>query len=263
MTFLEAYLLTFPIVIGFLTLVWILSVFLKDVSLVDLVWGMTFVVAAWAHFFMTPQGWEVRKVLITGMYTLWGLRLSIYLTWRKIKQHKGEDYRYARMREGVGKNYWWVSLFSVFWSQGAVASLLSVVSLAAQFQSEPRFLTIFDLVGVLVWGIGFYFESVSDWQLAKFKENPNNKGKVLNTGLWALSRHPNYFGNAAMWWGYWLVAVSVHWGFLTAFAPAIMTFLLLRVSGVAMLERDIAERRPQYAEYIRTVPAFFPRLPRR
>lgn len=199
MTFLELYLLTFPILLIFLSLMWVISVFLKDVSIIDLVWGMTFVVAAWAHYALTPGGYGGRKLLITAMFTLWGFRLSFYLTWRKIVQHRGEDYRYARMREGVGKRYWLVSLFSVFWSQGVVAGILSGVSAAAQYSPLPAAITLFDLAGALLWGVGFYFESVSDLQLARFKNDPANKGKVLNSGLWGLSRHPNYFGNSAMW----------------------------------------------------------------
>jgi steroid 5-alpha reductase family enzyme len=259
MPFLQLYLTTFATVIGFLGLLWVLSVLMKDVSIVDPAWGLTFVVAAFTHLAL-GGGWDGRQGLITAMFTLWGVRLFVYLTWRKMRQHPGEDYRYARMREGVGKNYWWISFFSVFVSQGATAAFLSVVSVAAQTSPDPAALTIFDVVGFVVWGVGFYFETMADLQLARFKGDPTNKGKVLRTGVWALSRHPNYFGNACMWWGFWLVACSVPWGFLTIYAPIIMTYLLLRVSGVAMLERDIAERRPQYADYIRSVPAFVPKI---
>lgn len=262
MSFLEIYLVTFVTVGAFMALVWVISVPLRDVSIVDLVWGLTFVIAAFTHYFLATGGWDVRKLLITAMYTIAGVRLSGYLTWRKIRQHPGEDFRYQRMRAGVGPAYWRVSLFSVFLLQGAIAAFISVVSLAAQY-SGPQSLTVFDVLGAGVWLVGFYFEAVGDYQLARFKSDPANKGKVMDRGLWGLTRHPNYFGNAAQWWGYWLVAVSVPFGFLTIYGPVFMTFLLLRVSGVAMLEKDIANRRPEYAAYIRSVPAFFPRLRRR
>jgi steroid 5-alpha reductase family enzyme len=261
MSFLGIYLLTFLVLMTFLSLLWLVSVLAKNASIIDLAWGLLFALAALTHFALTPDGWPVRKILITAMYTLWGLRLSIYLTWRNLLKHTGEDYRYTRMRERIGPSFWWKSWFTVFLMQGVIAGLISVVSLAAQFNPGPAYLTLFDIAGVLIWAMGFFFETVGDLQLARFKANPANKGKVLNTGLWGLTRHPNYFGNASMWWGYFLVALSVPFGFLTIYGPAFMTFLLVRVSGVAMLEKDQAAKKPGYADYIRTVPAFIPRLP--
>jgi len=263
LSFLQIYLITFVVVTAFMTIIWLISIPLKDVSIVDPIWGMGFVVAALTQYALTPGGYGVRKLLITGMVLIWGVRLSTYLTWRKIVQHKGEDYRYKRVRDKVGPSMWWRSWIFVFFMQGAIVSLLSGVFLVSQFNADPAALTVFDIAGVALWLFGLFFETVGDYQLARFKNDPNNKGKVMNTGLWGLTRHPNYFGDACAWWGYFLVAVSVPFGFLTVYGPAIMNFLLVRVSGVAMLEKDLANKRPEYAEYIRSVPAFIPRLPRR
>lgn len=263
MSLLEIYLVTFAVVIGFMTIVWLISIPLKDVSIVDLVWGMGFVVAAVTQFILTPEGYRTRQILLTGMVALWGLRLSIYLTWRKFVQHKGEDYRYKRIRERIGPSMWWRSWIIVFLLQGAIVSALSGVFLAVNINAQPAALTVFDLAGVALWGFGFFFESVGDFQLARFKSDPNNKGKVMDKGLWGLTRHPNYFGDACVWWGFYLLALSVPFGFLTIYGPIIMNFLLVRVSGVALLEKDLSKKRPEYAEYIRSVPAFIPRFPGR
>lgn len=260
MTFLEVYGITALIILGFMALAWIVSLALRDSSIVDIFWGTGFVVANWAYFVLTPDGFPARKWLIGILVTLWGLRLSLYILWRNLG--KGEDFRYQKWREEAGRKWWWYSFFKVFLLQGFLMWIISAPLLAAQISPSPTRLTILDFVAILVWAIGFFFEAVGDWQLARFKADPANKGRVMRTGVWRYTRHPNYFGDAAQWWGYYLVAAASG-GFWTVFSPIVMTALLLRVSGVALLEKTLEDTKPGYKEYIETTSAFIPWFPRK
>lgn len=260
MTFFEMYLIGYGVIMFWMTFVWIISLIIKDSSIVDIIWGTTFVIAGFTYFALAKDGYETRKLLIVIPTTLWGIRLSIYLGYRNIG--KGEDFRYQRWRKNHGASYWWVSFFRVYLLQGTIAWIVSVPLLQAQFHDTPDYVTVLDILGVIVWGVGFLFEAIGDWQLMRFKANPENKGKVLNTGLWRYTRHPNYFGNSAMWWGIFLIALSTPGGFLTIISPAIMTYFLVRISGVAMLERSLKKNKPEYAEYIKNTSAFIPMPPK-
>lgn len=259
MTFLGAFLLGGVFIWSAMTALWILSLLIKDSSIVDIFWGLGFVLAALFYFTIT-EGYGARRALITLLVLVWGVRLGVHLGIRNIG--KGEDFRYQKWRKKYGVNYWWVSYFQVFMLQGVVMWLISAPILAAQINDGPAYLTVFDILGVFVWLVGFFFEAVGDWQLSRFRADPANKGKVLNTGLWRYTRHPNYFGDATQWWGLYLIAVATPWGLLTIFSPALMTYLLINVSGVAMLERSM-RKKPKYDEYIRRTSAFFPLPPRR
>jgi steroid 5-alpha reductase family enzyme len=169
---------------------------------------------------------------------------------------KGEDYRYATWRKESGSNWWWVSFLRVFVLQGVIMWVVASPILIALSSAT---LTWLDWLGGILWGIGLLFETIGDWQLMVFKKNPANQGKVMNKGLWGLTRHPNYFGDAVVWWGFFCFAASVG-GWFYVFSPVLMTFLLMKVSGVAMLEKTLTQTKPQYAEYIKRVPAFFPKL---
>jgi steroid 5-alpha reductase family enzyme len=260
MTFIEIYGIAALVILGFMTAVWIASLILRDSSIVDIFWGTGFVVANWAYFALTPDGFSTRKALICLLVTVWGLRLSLYILWRN--WGKGEDFRYQKWRQEAGAKWWWYSYFKVFALQGFLMWVISAPLLTAQLYPTPDRLTVLDLLAILVWAIGFFFEAVGDWQLARFKADPSNKGQVLNRGVWRYTRHPNYFGDATQWWAYYLVAVAGG-GFWTILSPLIMTFLLLRVSGVALLEKTLATTKPQYAEYIETTSAFVPWLPKK
>jgi steroid 5-alpha reductase family enzyme len=235
---------------------WLISLRRRDASIVDIVWGLGFVVVA-ATSAIVGDGDAGRRYLLLALVAVWGLRLSGYLAKRNLGH--GEDYRYVAMRKHWGQRFWWVSLFQVFLLQGV---LLLVVSLPVQLAAtspEPG-LGWLALVGIAIWHTGFLFETVGDAQLARFKADPDNAGKVMDQGLWGLTRHPNYFGDCCVWWGLFVVAAEApvaRWGVI---GPLVMTVLLLRVSGVAMLEKTIGRRRPGYAEYQARVPAFFPRL---
>lgn len=261
MTFLEIYGIAALVILGYMALLWIVSLILKNASIVDICWGAGFVLSNWVYFTLTPDGFTARKWLIGILVTIWGLRLSLYILWRN--WGKPEDFRYHKWREEEGERWWWFSFFKVFLLQGFLMWIISAPLLAAQISPAPAKLTLLDFGAVSVWFIGFFFEAAGDWQMARFKANPANKGKVLNTGVWRYTRHPNYFGDAAQWWGYYLVAAAASGGFWTIFSPILMTTLLLRVSGVALLERTLKETKPQYKEYIETTSAFVPWFPRK
>lgn len=238
---------------------WLLSVAVKNASIVDIVWGLGFVAVAWA-IRLTEDGLTARQNLLVAMVTLWGVRLGGYLFWRN--HGKGEDYRYRAMRKHWGPRFPLISLVTVFTLQGA---LMWTVSLGVQLAqgSESPDLGILAAVGVALWLVGVFFETVGDAQLARFKKDPVNAGQVMNRGLWRFTRHPNYFGDACVWWGIALVAAETgpgRWGLLGA---AVMNVLLVRVSGVALLEKSLSKRKPGYEDYVRRTSAFFPLPPKK
>jgi len=259
MTFLEVYALAALVILAYMAILWAVSLALRNSSIVDIFWGAGFVMANWFYFIMTPDGLPARKWLISALVTIWGLRLSLYILYRN--WGKPEDFRYHKWREEAPDKWWWQSFFKVFLMQGALLWIISAPLLAAQIGQTPR-LTALDYLAVAVWAIGFFFEATGDIQMARFKGNPANKGKVLNYGVWRYTRHPNYFGDATQWWGYYLIAASAG-GWWTIFSPIIMTTLLLRVSGVALLEKTLKETKPEYRDYIERTSAFVPWFPRR
>jgi len=239
---------------------WLVSLALRDASIVDVFWGLAFVGIAATAWAVTPAP-SARATLALALVALWGGRLAAYLAWRNWGQ--GEDFRYQAMRRHHGARFPWVSLYTVFGLQAALAWIVSLPVQAAIASPGPAGLGALDAVGVALFAIGLGFETVGDLQLARFKADPANRGKVMDRGLWAWTRHPNYFGDAVVWWGLFALACATPGGWITALGPALMTFLLLRVSGVALLERSIRKRRPDYEAYVRRTSAFFPRPPKR
>jgi steroid 5-alpha reductase family enzyme len=264
-TLAELFLVTGSVVAGSMLLLWVVSLAVRNASIVDLFWGFGFVVIAWAAWFaLSSDGGSValsgggpRRIVLLALVTLWGLRLTAYLTWRNAG--KGEDFRYAAMRERWGSRFPVVSLFTVFFLQGVLMWIVSLPVQAGMLEGGP--LGVVAVAGMVIWAVGISFEAVGDLQLARFKQDASNDGKVMDRGLWRYTRHPNYFGDFCVWWGIYLVAVnsSTWWAIV---GPAVMTFLLLRFSGVSLLERDIGSRRPGYAGYARRTNAFFPWKPR-
>jgi steroid 5-alpha reductase family enzyme len=222
--------------------------------------GTGFVIVGWAYFALTPEGFPARKLLLMILVTTWGLRLSLYLLWRN--WGKGEDFRYQKFRADAGEKWWWQSYFKVFLLQGLLLWIISAPFLAAQYSPTPAKLTILDFLALPVWAVGFFFEAVGDLQLTRFKANPANKGKVLDRGVWRYTGHPNYFGDATQWWAYYLLATAAG-GFWTIFGPIITTVLLMRVSGVTLLEKTLTTSKPGYKEYVESTSAFFPWFPRK
>lgn len=235
---------------------WIVSLLRNDVSIVDSLWSLMFLVVALVYAAMSEAGGP-RELLIHVMVAVWALRLSGYITWRN--RGEGEDFRYQEIRANNQPGFRYKSLYIVFIFQAVLAWIISLpLAAAISGQTDIGFL---DYAGIALFAIGLFFEAVGDLQLSRFRREPANKGKVLDTGLWRYSRHPNYFGNFTIWWGLYLIALSAG-GWWTVVSPLLMAFLLLKVSGVALLEKDINERRPQYEQYIRRTNAFFPGLPR-
>jgi steroid 5-alpha reductase family enzyme len=246
------------LIFGLMTVLWLISLSLRDASIVDIFWGFGFVCATWFYFTGTPEGFLGRKWLLSSLATLWGLRLALHIFFRNLG--KGEDFRYRKWRDEAGQKWWWQSYFKVFMLQGLILWLVSAPLLAGQTNPAPSRLTWLDYAGLVAWGIGFYFEAMGDWQLARFKANPANRGRLLTGGVWRFTRHPNYFGDAAQWWGFFLIAAAAG-GWWSVYSPILMTFLLVRISGVAMLERSLAESKPGYKEYVESTSAFIPWFP--
>ncbi len=253
------FLATAGAVVAFMLVGWLISVALKDASIVDILWGAGFVVVVWVAF-AVGDGYDGRKWLITILASLWGLRLSIYLFWRN--HGKGEDYRYQAMRRHWGPRFPIISLFTVFGLQGVLMYVISMPLQVAQLSGTPGELTLLDFLGTAIFAIGLAFESIGDFQLARFKADPANAGKVMDRGLWRYTRHPNYFGDAIVWWGLFIVAIAEPWNLLVIFSPIIMTVLLTRVSGVPLLEKSLSKRREGYDEYIRRTSSFIPMPPK-
>ncbi len=224
----------------------------------DIFWGVGFVLVAAIYLGQSHQGFVLRRWLAAALVSLWGLRLSIHILRRN--WGKKEDFRYMKWREEAGRSWWWQSLFRVFLLQGLILWIVSAPILAAMWPAVPARIAGLDLLATAVWAIGFLFEALGDWQLARFRAKPANRGLLMTTGLWRYSRHPNYFGDAVQWWGLYLLAAAAG-GWWTVFSPLLMTFLLMRVSGVTMMERSLKETKPGYRQYMESTNAFFPGPP--
>lgn len=243
-------------------LLWLLSIRLRDMSIVDIFWGPGFgLVAVMTYLHSAGVGVPQRRMLVAALTTAWALRLGVYLFLRN--HGKGEDPRYtAAFRATPDAKVHLRSLLSVFLLQGALIWLISMPVQLAQYLTAPASLGAPAFVGTGLWLVGFLFEAVGDWQLARFRADPANKGRILDSGLWRYTRHPNYFGNACLWWGLFLIACD-HWvGWVTAFAPLLMTHFLLNVTGKELLEKRMGHARPGYAEYVARTSGFFPWPPR-
>lgn len=226
-----------------------------NVNIVDSLWSLFFLVAALVYTLVSPV-FNTTSLLLLLIVALWSLRLSLYLAWRN--RGKPEDRRYHAMRER-NPHFATQSLVTVFGLQAVLAWFISLPLAAALYAPAP--FGWLHVAALALFAIGLFFEASADWQLARFKQNPANRGKVLNRGVWHYSRHPNYFGEACQWWAFFLFALASGYAW-TIVSPLLMTFLLLKVSGVALLEKDIGERRPAYRHYVETTPAFVPWFPR-
>jgi steroid 5-alpha reductase family enzyme len=235
---------------------WLVSLVRSDVSIVDSLWSLMFLLMLSVYALLadtnSPRAW-----LVLALVAVWSLRLSAFIAHRN--RGEPEDYRYREIRRNNEPNFRFKSLYIVFGLQAVLASLIAAPLLAAA--AGPSTLGWLDLIGLTLWLIGMIFEVTGDHQLARFKAEERNRGKVLDKGLWRFTRHPNYFGEFSIWWGYFFFALSAG-GWWTVFSPLLMSYLLLKVSGVALLERTISERRPEYVEYARKTNAFFPGPPR-
>jgi steroid 5-alpha reductase family enzyme len=236
---------------------WLISLPLRNVSLVDSIWSLKFLLCAGVYVAAQAMPSQ-RAQLMLVLVALWAVRLSAHITWRN--HGHGEDRRYQQIRRNNDPGFAFKSLYIVFGLQALLAWIISLPLLAAATSTAP--LGLLDAVGCALWLVGFVFEAGGDWQLARFTANPANAGKVMDRGFWGWTRHPNYFGDACAWWGLSVLGIAAG-GWWSIPGPLLMTLLLLKVSGVTLLEKDIGERRPGYADYVRRTSAFLPRPPRR
>ena len=247
-------------VFAMMSIGWLISLWYRNVSIVDSLWGLGFVLIAWITFFLS-DGFIGRKTLIAILTTVWGMRLSIYLGKRNCGA--GEDRRYGQWRKKSGEHFWIVSLFKVFLLQAAFLWIISIVLQYGQLAPAPDRVSWLDILGIFVWVIGFFFEAAGDWQLAQFKANPANKGKVMDRGLWAYTRHPNYFGEFLIWWGFFLITLSTPNSWWTVISPLIITAVLLKMTGIPLTEAAIEKTRPGCEDYIKRPSGFVPWFPRK
>ncbi|MBC7541940.1 MAG: DUF1295 domain-containing protein [Candidatus Sericytochromatia bacterium] len=247
------------LVLAMMTILWVVSVVKRNASIVDPWWSMIFLLitghTSWATG-LTPA-----KTVVVILVAIWALRLWLHLLTRNWGH--GEDPRYVAFRRQYGpERYWWVSFFQVFLLQGALALVISAPLQLLAAAALPDPVGLWTVLGALVFAVGLGFEGVADAQLRAFRRDPAQRGQVLDSGLWHYSRHPNYFGEAVLWWGFGLCALAVPYGWVTVFGPALMTYLLVKVSGVAMLDALLKETKPGYVAYVQRTPAFVPGRPR-
>lgn len=245
-----------PVMLSFGFAFWIVSLAKRDVSVVDILWPLLFLIAGISTFFLSEPG--PRAVLMLTLVAVWAFRLSIYLAWRNFRN--GEDRRYRAIRQNNEPRFWLKSLYLIFAFQVTIAWIIALPVVAAVESGVP--LRWLDGLGVALWSIGFVFETVGDYQLARFKADAGNRGRILDSGLWRYTRHPNYFGNACVWWGIFLIALASG-AWWTVVSPLLMTYLLLKFSGVPMLEDSIVARYPQYRDYRQRTSSFLPWFPRK
>jgi steroid 5-alpha reductase family enzyme len=241
------------LVAGLMTVLWVVSLVRHDASIVDPWWSMAFLLVT-SHT-VAATGLTPAKELLLGLVALWAIRLWLHLLLRS--RGKPEDPRYAAFRRRYGPaRYWWVSLFQVFLLQAGLVLIISAPLEVAASAHPPDAIRTAKVVGLLLFFAGFAIEAVADRQLQRFRSDPSHGARVLDVGLWRLSRHPNYFGEALLWWGFGLFALGQPYGWTCLFGPLLMTFLLLKVSGVAMLDAHLADTKPGYRDYIRRTSGF-------
>ena len=242
------------------TLTWIISIYLKDSSIVDIVWGLGFIVIAITNSLYFEIN-SIRQLLILIVVTIWGARLSGYLAIRNA--NKPEDWRYQKFRQNAGDIYWLTSYFKVFLLQGAIMCVISLPIVVIFGDNNPSSLTIIDYLGVSIFFVGLLTEGIADAQMYIFKKNhasSTTKEAVLDTGLWKYSRHPNYLGEIVLWFGIGIIGFSSEYGYLSLISPLLLTFIMIKISGVSMLESELINTKPKYHEYISKTPSLFPNL---
>ncbi len=242
------------VALAFMTFVFFLAQLKEDNGIVDIAWGLGIILLALFTFYKYSS-YQPRQVLITLLAVLWGLRLAVYVYFRK--RGKGENLRYKKWRKNWGDSFVIKSFLHIFFLQGIFMVIVSLPVLVTNFHYGSDKLGLWDNLGVLIWSFGFIMETMSDLQLSRFKRNPDNKGKILTSGLWKYSRHPNYFGEATMWWGMFMVAFSAPFGEFTLLSPLLITLLLLFVSGIPPLEKRYSNH-DEYQKYAGKTSKFIP-----
>lgn len=234
----------------------LVSLIRKRNDVADIAWGLGFILLSWSGFLLS--GFSIRACIVNSLVTVWGSRLAWHIYTRN--RNKTEDYRYMAWRKEWGRWFYIRSYLQVYLLQGI---FLFIIVLPVLYINSSKYVQfqITDIIGLAVWLIGFYFESTGDRQLKQFVSSPNNKGKIMDQGLWRYTRHPNYFGEVTLWWGIWLLSVSIPNGFFTIVGPLAITVLILFVSGIPMLEKKY-DGRPDWEEYKNRTSVFFPLPPK-
>ena len=243
--------------LALMSAIWVVSVVRRDVSIVDIWWSLAILAAACVYASGAEQLTPRRVAVLAGV-GLWAIRLSAYLAWRG--WGAGEDRRYRAMR-ARRSGFRWSSLFVVFWLQATLAWAISLPLLVGMQGDEPDAQRLLDAFGAALFVFGLGFEVVGDWQMARFKAEPGSRERVCDRGLWRYTRHPNYFGEAVLWWGLWCLAGARAGALWTVVSPLLLTWLLLRVSGVRLLEADLLNAKPAYRDYVARTSAFLPLPP--
>jgi steroid 5-alpha reductase family enzyme len=254
---LSAGLLALGVIVALAFTTWLASLWRRDVSIVDGMWPVFIASAGMLYFALAPRTAAAAPAAV-ALLVVWALRLGVHITVRNHGQP--EDRRYQKIRANNQPHFEWKSLYIVFGFQALLAWIVALPFMPIASGSGP--FTPLAGAGLLLALSGIAYETIADWQLERFKRRPDSAGRVLDTGLWRHSRHPNYFGECCVWWGFGLAALGTGaWWALAS--PLLMTALLLKVSGVSLLERDIGERRPGYERYVRETNAFVPGRRRR
>lgn len=241
-----------------MTLTFILAQIRKDNSIVDVAWGMGFVLVAWFSFLFFSEMY-FRNILVSVLVTLWGLRLAFFILIRK--KGKGEDFRYRAFREKWVRHFYLKSFFYIFWFQGVLLTVVSLPVITINLSADSP-AAWSDYLGACLFLAGFLFETTADHQMRIFKRNPENKGKLMIRGLWKYSRHPNYFGEVVLWWGIYLISLSVEDGWKSIPGPVLISVLIIFFSGIPLLEKKYASRR-DFQEYRQKTSVFVPWFQRR
>lgn len=255
---LSTYFFIATLVVLYMSAAFVASLIWKRDDVTDIAWGLGFILVTLASLFYNGA-FGPRQSIIVVLVTLWGLRLATHIFLRN--RGKSEDFRYKKWRQDWGKQWVVRSYLQVFLLQGFLLTLIAMPIIILTAVQGPR-LGITDLLGVAVWLVGFFFETVGDWQLFVFKKNPINKEKIMTAGLWQYTRHPNYFGEVTMWWGIFLLAISSPWGAISLIGPLTISYLILKVSGIPLLEKKY-EGVIAFQEYKRRTSAFIPWFPKR
>lgn len=242
----------------FMSFIFTIAVIKKNNGIVDIAWGLGFVLIALFNFFYIP-GFTARQLLVTLLIVLWGVRLAHYINCRN--KNKPEDFRYAAWRKQWGKFWVLRTYFQVFMIQGFFMLIISAPVFILHGDNGTR-LGLLEVVGTAVWLLGFLFQAIGDLQMMNFKKDPDNKGKIITSGVWKYTRHPNYFGESAMWWGIFLIVVNITKGLWGIISPITITFLLLFVSGIPLLEKKYKDN-PEFQEYARKTSIFIPWFPKK
>ena len=254
---LEQIAFTFSVIGAFVTVLFILSLILKRNDIADVAWGTGIFIVALVSYFSGAQG-EL-SLILTALAGLWGLRLTLRIFLRNRK--KTEDFRYKKWRDEWGKWFYIRSYFQVYLLQGLLMVAVGYSFVHVSVFGDSSALSLISVTGLLVWSVGYFFETVGDWQLDKFIASKPASGEILSSGLWKYTRHPNYFGEVTMWWGVWIMIASLPLSYTALISPLMITFLILKVSGIPMLEKSFADNQ-NFQEYKKHTSSFFPLPPK-